>query len=751
MSNSKKIVFPSYGIKITHATPVFSPAMTMQKKSGDLKNDVPESDLELTESASVRGSELNPATWFEAGNSALQKGLHTQAIVHYSHAIDLRPDHLYAVYNRAGAYLALNKLAESLGDYQRAEAIDPLLVLTKYNAGVVLSKMGKQTEAIIYFKKALEINSLHLESLYNLGCIYLEDKKYIEAIDCFDRAIEVNTNVAELHNNRASARQKVGDKSGALEGYKAALKINPVYASALSNYGVLLADFNKPSEAISALKNAIRMGLKSVATWHVLGMCQNETGDKKGALISLEKAVELDPNHDALLSDYLHVKMKACAWDGIKNLREMLCDGVGNRGLVANPFSFATSMDDLLMQRKVAEGYVSTIYEAYHELKSKFPFPGSRKIKVGYYSSDFQEHATMYLMIEMLEAHSHEKFEWFAFNFGPRQEDDMRRRVRGAMDHFIDVGDLSDVQIAEKSRELGIDIAVDLKGYTGNTRFGAFVYRCAPLQVSYLGYPGTTGAKCMDYMIADAIVIPDNCSIGYSENIVYLSECYQPNNSQRKISSRNFARAELGLPEGVFVYCSFNANYKITPELFGCWMEILKSNVNSVIWIYVDNELAAENLRKEAEARGVTPERLVFARQMDNEDHLARYRLADLFLDTYPCNAHTTASDALWAGVPVLTLAGKSFASRVASSLLTSLGLTELIASSPEDYVKKAIDLGVDSTGAAALKKRLSASKKNAKLFDGKVLARQLEKAFSVMHERRIGGIAPSPIVLTES
>ncbi len=676
----------------------------------------------------------------------MQKGMHAQAIEFYSRAVNLKSDYLHAVYNRAGAYLALNKLRESLADYQKTAEIDPLLVLAKYNAGVVLSKLGKRDEAIVCFKKALEINGLHLESLYNLGCIYLEGKEYIDAIGCFDKAIGINPGVAEFYNNRASALQKIGEKSKALEGYQAALKINPAYASALSNYGVLLADFNRPSDAIFALKSAIKMGLNSVATWHVLGMCQNEFGDKKEALVSLKKAVDIDPDHDALLSDYLHVKMKACDWSGIGDLRAILRDGIQNRGLVANPFSVATSVDDLFLQRKVAEGYVSKIYGSHRELTNEFLIPESGPIKIGYYSADFQEHATMYLMIEMLEAHSHSEFEWFAFNFGPQQEDDMRRRVRGAVDHFVDVRGLSDVQIAEKSRELGIDIAVDLKGYTGNTRFGAFAYRCAPVQVSYLGYPGTTGAKCMDYIIADAVVVPGKYSRGYSESVVRLPDCYQPNNSQRKISSRTFTRAEMGLPEGSFVYCSFNANYKITPELFDCWMGILRGNQDSVLWIYVDNDLATDNLVKEAASRGVASNRLIFAKTMSNEDHLARYKLADLFLDTYPCNAHTTASDALWAGVPVLTLAGESFASRVASSLLASLGLTELITCSADDYAKKAIAIGVNFSEISALKERLNKNKQNAKLFDGKDRAKQLERAFHIMHERRMGGIAPSSI-----
>lgn len=751
MNDPKKIIFPSYGIKISHEAPVFSSMITMEKKNVDLKREMSKSNSGVVKITSVPGSEVNFDAWFEAGNSAMQKGLHAQAIAHYSRAIDLKSDYLYAIYNRAGAYLALNRMTESLSDYQRVEVIDPFFILAKYNAGVVSLKMGRQTEAIAYFKKVLEINELHLESIYNLGCIYLERKKYSEAIDFFDKAIAINDSFSESYNNRASARQKIGDKSGALKDYRSALKINPAYANALFNYGSLLADCNRPKEAVYALKRAIDMGVNSAAVWRLLGVCQNQIGQVREAAISLKQAVDINPNEDALISEYLHVRMKTCDWSDMDNLRQILLTGVKNRDLIANPFFFATSIDDLLAQREVAESYFLKMYEGYENIAAGFKRSDVDKIKIGYYSSDFQSHATMHLMIEMLEAHSHGKFEWFAFNLGTRNEDDMRRRVRHAVDHFIDVDELSDMRIAELSRDLGIDIAVDLKGYTENSRFGVFAYRCAPLQVSYLGYPGTTGASCMDYLIADPVVIPECCNAGYSENIVLLSGCYQPNDSQRKFASQNFTRSDFDLPEDAFVYCCFNANYKISPEFFNCWMEILKCAVDSVIWIYVDNDLAAENLRKEAQSRGVDSKRLIFARQMENEKHLARYKLADLFLDTYPCNAHTTASDALWAGVPVLTLAGESFASRVASSLLTSLGLTELIASSLEEYTQMAIDLGRDSASAAALKRRLNASKQNAKLFDGKNMAIQLERAFAVMHERRMGGESPSPIVLTEN
>ena len=296
-------------------------------------------------------------------------------------------------------------------------------------------------------------------------------------------------------------------------------------------------------------------------------------------------------------------------------------------------------------------------------------------------------------MAEFFEKHDRSVFEVYGFSFGPASNDEMRQRLVRAFDHFHDVREKTDTEIAALSRELGIDIAVDLKGYTQNSRPGIFVERCAPIQVSYLGYPGTQGSDVMDYLIADEVIIPPGFEQYYSEKIIRLPCCYQVNDSKRKVSDRVFTRAECGLPESGFIFCCFNNNYKILPETFDCWMSILKAVPDSVLWLLKDNELAQTNLRQHAQERGVSPDRLVFAGRLPVAEHLARHRLADLFLDTWPCNAHTTASDALWMGLPVLTLQGQSFAARVAASLLHYLGLSELITTNSKDYTHKAIEL----------------------------------------------------------
>jgi len=354
-------------------------------------------------------------------------------------------------------------------------------------------------------------------------------------------------------------------------------------------------------------------------------------------------------------------------------------------------------------------------------------------------------------MAELFEKHDRSKFEVTGFSFGPRSADGMRRRLESGFDGFHDVRDRTDRQIAELSRTLGIHIAVDLKGLTDDARPGVFAFRAAPVQVGYLGYPGTMGARYIDYLIADPVVIPPEKRAGYSEKIAYLPDSYQANGSGRKTSDRTFTRAELELPPAGFVFACFNNNYKITPEVFDIWMRLLSSVPGSVLWLFEGNRTASLNLRKEAEKRGVSPDRLIFAPRMDLGDHLARHRTADLFLDTFHYNAHTTASDALWAGLPVLTCLGETFAGRVAASLLNAVGLPDLVSRSAAQYETLALDFARHPERLAALKVRLAQNKLTCPLFDSARFAGNLEALYSRMWQRHCAGLPPEHIELPSS
>jgi predicted O-linked N-acetylglucosamine transferase (SPINDLY family) len=358
------------------------------------------------------------------------------------------------------------------------------------------------------------------------------------------------------------------------------------------------------------------------------------------------------------------------------------------------------------------------------------------RIRIGYFSADYHDHATSYLIAGMFEMHDRSRFEVIAFSFGPDSSGAMRARIKAACDEFIEVRDKSDSEVALLARDLQIDVAVDLKGFTDGNRVGIFALRAAPLQVSYLGYPGSLGANYMDYLIADHTLIPQESRRHYTEKIVYLPGSYQANDAKRAIADRAFTRAELGLPAAGFVFCCFNNNYKIMPDTFDRWMRILERVPGGVLWLLADNPTAVANLRREAARRNVSPERLVFAGRIDLPEHLARHRAADLFIDTWPCNAHTTASDALWAGLPVLTCAGEGFASRVAASLLTAIGLPELIVSTADHYEELAVQLATDRQHLTEIKQRLAENRLTAPLFDTQRYTLQIEAAYTKLYER---------------
>ena len=370
------------------------------------------------------------------------------------------------------------------------------------------------------------------------------------------------------------------------------------------------------------------------------------------------------------------------------------------------------------------------------------------KIRVGYYSADFHDHPTAYLIAELFERHDRTKFELTAFSFGPQRNDAMRRRLAAAFDRFIDVSGNDDTQVAALSRELAIDIAIDLKGYTHGSRPGIFAARAAPLQVGYLGYPGTMGASYIDYLIADRTLIPPESQRHYCEQIIYLPDSYQVNDGQRAIAERSLTREQAGLPPTGFVYCCFNNNYKITRAAFDGWMRILERVDGSVLWLLEGSAAAAGNLLREAQARGISPERLVFAKRMPMPEHLARQRLADILLDTLPCNAHTTASDALWAGLPVLTRAGESFAGRVAASLLNAIGLPELVTKTQEQYEALAVELAEHPQRLLDLRLRLERNRRTAPLFDTRRFAENCEAAYAEIYERQQADLPPDHIYI---
>jgi predicted O-linked N-acetylglucosamine transferase (SPINDLY family) len=609
--------------------------------------------------------------------------------------------------------------------------------------GVIAGQKGNDELAIDLISKAIIINSKDARSHYNLGFSLQKLKYYELALTCYEQAILLEPNYAVAFSNRASIFKELGKFDVALESYNQALTLSPGNAEDYSNRAVVLTSLHRAEEAIADCEQAILLLPTFHKAHYNLGLALLALKKIDEAVLAFSNALTLYPQYEYLSGLLLHTQMKLCAWQDFQDKAPYLIEKIHGGKKVSSAFPIFAFADDLVIQRKSAEIW-SDDKHPYNSLLGQITkHPRHPKIRLGYFSADFHNHATAYLMAELFERHDKDKFELIAFSFGPETKDEMQLRVSQAFDHFINVASLSDLEIALLSRELGIDIAIDLKGVTQDYRLSIFSYRAAPIQVSYLGYPGTLGADYIDYLIADKTLIPRQSQQHYSEKIVYLPNSYQVNDRHRVIAPTQFTKKELGLPEDAFVFCCFNNNFKITPDIFDSWVRILKAVDSSVLWLLQDNPTAAMNLQKEAASRGLDPARLVFAKRMDLPEHLARHKAADLFLDTTPCNAHTTASDALWAGLPLLTCMGESFASRVAASLLNAIGLPELVTESLVEYEALAITLATTPVKLKTLKEKLERNRLTTPLFNTELFTKHIEEAYTQIYERYQADLPP--------
>ena len=656
----------------------------------------------------------HPTAHHDRGNVLMRLGRVAEAVASFDEAIALRPDHVEARVDRGNALSRLNYVEEALSSYEGAIALRPGYALAHYNRGNMLMRLGRLEDSLASYDRALATGPAFPELHNNRGNVLFDLHRMKAAVASFDQALALRPSYPEALNNRGNALWHLARQSDALESYERAIALKPDYAEAHNNRGNALLAIKRPAEALSCFR----------------------------------RVQALNPDQPFLSGVVLLTRMKSCDWDGMEQDIAAYRHDIRSGDRANTPFPALVLFDDPELQKLASSNYMRTVSgrAAPAPLAAR---AGGGRIRLGYYSADFHNHATSYLMAELFERHDRERFELFAFSFGADPRDAMRARVAAAFEHFIDVDDKSDREVVTLSRELGIDIAVDLKGYTENARPGIFAERCAPIQVNYLGYPGTLGADCFDYMIADKVTVPSLEADHYSEKLVYLPGSYQVNDRARAISERCPTRAEAGLPEEGFVFCCFNTNAKILPAMFDSWMRILGAVDGSVLWLREDNVAAADNLRREAAARSLDPARLIFAQPIPLDEHLARHRLADLFLDTSPYNAHTTASDSLWAGLPVLTLSGRTFASRVAASLLHAIKLPELITESERDYEERAIELANKPSKLRKLKAKLERNRLATPLFDGNAFARNIERAYAEMQRRHLGGLPPDLIDLS--
>ncbi len=621
--------------------------------------------------------------------------------------------------------------------------------------GAVLFESGNINESIEKFNKSISINPNNSDAFYNRGNAFSKIQNFEEAISSFDSSINLKKNNPEALINKGSALLELNNFDEALNNFNKALEIDIDNQSARKNKAYLFEKKGDYEKSIFELNKIFNLDKKNFEI--ILRLANNYffLGQYDEALVKYEFANGINSQHPGVLDGLIKVKLITCKWKDIKKNIDELFQSIPKKNLGITPYMASILFDKPDIILKCTEEWVEEKKKKLLNLnfskKKKISYSGlkNNKIKVAYFSADFNNHAVGYLIAKTLELHDRDKFEIIGFYFGNKTNDETHKRIKKSFDKYFDVSLTPDKKILKLSSDLEIDIAVDLMGHTRFSRFEIFLRGCAPIQVNFLGYPGTVGTKLMDYIIADKTLIPENMKKFYSEKIIYLPNSYQPNEFEKKIVNKNLSKKDFGLPEDKFIFCCFNTHQKITPLIFKDWCEILKKSPKSILWLLENNEFSTKNIFQEASKRGIDYKRIFFAKRSNIKEHLARLQFADLFLDTFPYTAHTTCSDALRVGTPVLTRIGSTFPSRVAASLLKTSGLEELITHSEDEYIKKAILISRDIKYQRKLKKKVLEAKNIKPLFNNNLYVKNLEKAYEKMYKRKIDNLEPDHIYIT--
>jgi protein O-GlcNAc transferase len=648
-----------------------------------------------------------------------------------------------------------------------------------------LRESGQLAEAARLYGEILRTSPHQFEALHALGLLYYGSRRFEEAVRLLSEAVRCNPQSAEAWFGLGCALQRLNRLDEAIDSYDRAIVLKPGYADALVNRGVTLMALRRPQDALASLDAALASDPNSVNAHINRGTALQGLERNEEAISEFDKALALAPNSaDALVNRGAALFVLKRREEAVTDYEAAYARAPGIPYLLGNLIHYRLHTcdwrhydDDLAVSAKAVREGKRAILPFVHVTISRSPaeqlqcariaiaadappspaplWRGEKyahdKIRVAYVSADYREHAVARLVAGVFEEHDRSRFQTVALAITPSDGSAMRARMEKAFDRFIDIERRNDAEAAALLNSMEIDIALDLTGFTTGSRTGIFAQRPAPIQANFLGYPGTMGATYFDYIIADRIVVPENHDTFYPEKVVTLPGAYQCNDRKREIAAHTPTRSQAGLPETGVVFCCFNNNNKIQPGTFSIWMRILAQVPDSVLWLLQDNEAVARNLKREARARGIDPQRLIFAPRALPAEHLARQRLADLFLDTLPYGAHTTASDALWVGLPVLTLLGTTFAGRVGASLLHAAGLPELVTHSAEEYETLALKLARDSAALAALKSKLVQNRDTCALFDTKRFTRNLEAAYHQMWERQQRGEAPHVFALSET
>jgi predicted O-linked N-acetylglucosamine transferase (SPINDLY family) len=680
---------------------------------------------------------------FNKANLLAARGEYDKARAAYDALLATAPDHVEALTDRGNVLARLGRRAEALASFERALAVNPAHVNALNNRGNLLKEEGRCDEALAMFDRALALDPRNPATLNNRANVLIELERPADAVGIFDRALALVPNDPEVLFNRACALEQLHRFEEALADLDRSLAMRSESAKALNNRGNILSALRRHEDAIASYERALALEPERADTLHNRGNVFTTLGRHSQAIADYERALALDPEHPHVFDSLSFAHLSICNWEEVARLAPHAENALrGNGGpisLIYPLYYFGNEAYHLAAARAYLKANCPPVRAPLLAHSASQP----NKLRIAYLSSDFRFHPVATAIAELLERHDRASFEIVGVSFGRDDGSEIRSRIVQAFDSFHDAVDKGAREVAELLRKLDVHIAVDLNGVTRGWRPDVLAHRPAPIQVLYLGYPGTTSAPFIDYVLADATVLPLDQQPFFAETIVHLPDCYHPNDTTRSLSAAP-ERSELGLPPGAFVFCCFNQSHKISAANFEVWMRLLARTDGSVLWLSHMNEFAMDNLRHAAAARGIDPDRVIFAPRLDRiEDHLARQSQADLFLDTLPYNAHSTALDALWAGLPVVTCAGSAFPGRVGASLLKAVGLPELVTANLEDYEALAAQLASDPPLLQGIRRRLAENRATQPLFDMERLCRHIEAAYLTMWDIHMRGEGP--------
>jgi protein O-GlcNAc transferase len=669
---------------------------------------------------------------FGRGTVLAQLGRPDEALLSIDRALSIQPNHVPALFNRGTILAGQGRYPGALAAYDQVIGLAPTHVDALNNRGNVLAQLERYSEAVASFDRVLAIKPDHITALANRSAALRQLHRYDEALASSDRALALDPKNIDGLNNRGNILLGLNRATDAIACYERILSIQDDNAEALVNSAFAFYALGQYAEAQRYADNAIAVDPDYANAFFIRGDALAKLDRHDEAAQSYERGLALDPDHRYAFGMSVGSCLAACNWERVEALLPVIEEKIATAKGIIPPFTLLSLPISTARQLECARHFVR---RQMPQVAPIGPLTRKRgdKIKVAYLSADFRPHPVGHGIVGVLEQHDRARFEVHGVSHGADDGSEIRARIKTAVDHFHDIQGRSDREVAAMLNELAVDIVVDLSGHTEGSRTAMLAYRPAPIQVNYFGYPGTTGAEFIDYVLADRVILPFDQQQFFSEKIVHLPDSYQANDSKRQVAPIAPTRADIGLPEDAFVFTCFNNAYKLSRPVVGTWIRLLKDCPNSLLWLYYINDSAQANLQQELISNGVDPSRVILAPFVDQPDHLARLRLADLFLDTLPYNAHTTASDALWAGVPVLTCLGSTFAGRVAGSLLQAVGLPELITNSLEEYETLAQKLASDPALLGSLRERLSQNRLSHPLFDTARLTRHIEAAYATM------------------